>query len=195
MLKGARRLQTESREASLETLGSSQEKGKVTVRRPNTEASPQPRRMYSRRRTRDTYDLDQQASMDYKRNGEPGYDDFEIPNTVFDNHVEGNLKCKCNVCDTENTHKKEIKYVDPSSEFFNNFNFEAHVRNTEPEKDFVFILKRLIPPKQIPYTLRLFIPETVCFTDGEAKFIALTEKVAYIKSVNNHGIRIRNLDL
>jgi len=42
------------------------------------------------------------------------------------------------------------------------------------------VLRRLLPPKNMPYTLRIFIPETVAFVDGEAKFMTMTEKVKLV---------------
>ena len=51
------------------------------------------------------------------------------------------------------------------------------------EKDFIFILKRLSPPKQALRSLRLLIPDTACLGPnvhghGEVKFIVTTAKVS-----------------
>ena len=45
------------------------------------------------------------------------------------------------------------------------------------DKDFLFILKRLIPSKNSIYSLRILIPDTVVFHNGEAKLLAFNGKV------------------
>jgi len=103
--------------------------------------------------------------------------DPSISNLVFDNHADGNFKCSCEVCEVDSKTKKEEKAPDPTLNFFYQFNFEQETMNSEPEKDFIFILRKLIPPKKLPYSVRIFIPETVAFVDGDPKFIVQTEKV------------------
>lgn len=50
---------------------------------------------------------------------------------------------------------------------------EAKTINSVNEKDFVFILKRLIPPT--PHTvLRINVIDTCCFIHGKPKFIAFS---------------------
>jgi len=107
-----------------------------------------------------------------------------VPNIAFDNHADSQLKCQCSVCTQDGVNRKEEnKSPRKCHEFWTNFNFEAAVRSIEPEKDFVFVLKRLIPPKATPYNLRLSVPETVAFVDGEPKFVARTEKDKKIKFI------------
>jgi len=103
--------------------------------------------------------------------------DPEISNLIFDNHADGHFKCSCEVCEIDSKIKKEEKVPDPTLNFFHKFNFEQENQNFQPEKDFVFILRKLIPPKKFPYSVRVFIPETVAFVDGDAKFIVTAEKV------------------
>ena len=44
------------------------------------------------------------------------------------------------------------------------------------EKDYAFILTRLQPVKRSTRALRLFVPETIAFSQGEAKLLAYTPK-------------------
>jgi len=45
------------------------------------------------------------------------------------------------------------------------------------DKDFLFVLKRLLPAKNSQYSLRVLIPDTVVFWNGEAKFLIYNGKV------------------
>ncbi len=102
-----------------------------------------------------------------------------ISNLIFDKHADGNFKCSCEVCEVDSKTKREEKAPDPTLNFFHKFNFEQEALNSEPEKDFIFILRKLIPPKKLPYSVRIFVPETVAFVDGDPKFIVQSEKVYF----------------
>ena len=45
------------------------------------------------------------------------------------------------------------------------------------DKDFLFVLRRLLPAKNSPYSLKILIPDTVVFWNGEAKFMIYNGKV------------------
>jgi len=54
--------------------------------------------------------------------------------------------------------------------------------NSDPDlidKDFLFVLRRLLPSKNSLYCLRILIPDTVLFSNGEAKFLVYNGKVVY----------------
>jgi len=109
-----------------------------------------------------------------------------VANIAFDDHADSQWKCECSVCILDAVNKKEgNKSPKKYHEFFTNFNFEAAAKNPEPEKDFVFVLKRLIPSKNTPYNLRISVPETIAFIDGEPKLVALTEKDKKIRFIRN----------
>ena len=93
----------------------------------------------------------------------------------FDNHANETFKCDCALCIKELRKRKSLIQRGVSKDFFENFDF--NLVNSELEKDFVFIIKRLIPSKNVPRSLRLFIPDTVAFINGEVKFIIMTGKV------------------
>lgn len=44
------------------------------------------------------------------------------------------------------------------------------------EKDFVFLLRRLLPIAKINRTLNIIIPDTVCFINGEPKLIVYNNR-------------------
>ena len=48
--------------------------------------------------------------------------------------------------------------------------------NLFPEKDYVFILGRLIPKLSLSLGLRLNVPDTCCFISGKPKFIVFSRK-------------------
>ena len=96
----------------------------------------------------------------------------------FDKHAEELYTCDCNVCMIEARRRKSVERNDASAAFFRNFDF--HQKNNELEKDFTFILKRLIPPKHIARSLRLFVPDMACFIAGEAKLAVMTGKVNFL---------------
>lgn len=122
------------------------------------------------------------AISDLKRNADAllKIDEDGARGIKFVKHAEGVLQCQCKVCEIDNMHiKEEIKPL-PVGAFFQGFDFNQCLRDQDLEKDFVFVLKKLVPPRELPYTLRIFIPETIAFADGEAKFIVLTEKVSVL---------------
>lgn len=88
------------------------------------------------------------------------------------------LKCDCAICKAETFKVREKNEETFEAKFFDDFDFET--TNSSVEKDFVFVLKRLIPPKNALGTIRVNIPETVCFISGEAKFIASTKVLYYM---------------
>ena len=53
------------------------------------------------------------------------------------------------------------------------------------DKDFLFVLKRLLPAKNSPYSLKILIPDTVVFWNGEAKFMVYNGKVNKTISLQN----------
>lgn len=46
------------------------------------------------------------------------------------------------------------------------------------DRDFLFVLKRLLPAKNSFYSLRILIPDTVVFLNGEAKFLIYNGNVS-----------------
>ena len=95
----------------------------------------------------------------------------------FEKHAEHTYKCTCNICGEEVHRKREKLDLRQDTVFFKNFDFETQHQNLPLEKDFVFILKRLMPTKIMTRSLYLSIPETACFIQGECKFIVSTGKV------------------
>jgi len=95
----------------------------------------------------------------------------------FNKHVEEVFKCRCNVCWEGRRLRHNFPDHSPEAAFFKEYKFQIQDSGQQTEKDFVFILKRLAPHKAMSNSLRLFIPDTACFIQGECKFIAYTGKV------------------
>ena len=95
----------------------------------------------------------------------------------FVNQAEGKLKCYCNVCTVQNKYRPEPEEV-PRDPFFDDLDFSSNDQCQTYEKDFTFVLKYLMPTKHTSsHTLRLRIPETVIFINGQPKFFVLQNKV------------------
>lgn len=47
------------------------------------------------------------------------------------------------------------------------------------DKDFLFVLKRILPSKNSLYSLRILIPDTVVFFNGEAKYMVYNGQVCF----------------
>ena len=88
----------------------------------------------------------------------------------FEKQTIAKLECHCTICQAQNEIRIPPEEV-PVHPFFRSYDFKSITRGTHYDKDFVFILKRLIPPTHASQSLRLPIPETVAFINGEAKFI------------------------
>ena len=95
----------------------------------------------------------------------------------FNKHVDEVSKCRCNVCVEGRRVHKELEDTSPEAAFFREFHFDHHENGPIPEKDFIFILKRLAPHKNVTNSLRLFVPDTACFIQGECRLLAFTGKV------------------
>lgn len=55
---------------------------------------------------------------------------------------------------------------------------------TNHDQDLCFVLRRLVPPARIQRALRIFVPETVIFWNGEARLLVSTSlKDGYLKFV------------
>ena len=94
----------------------------------------------------------------------------------FDKHADEKYNCCCNVCKFQmNKIANNDNFI---NKFFENYDFNP-LSSVDGEKDFVFILKRLHPPKNVIRSLRLLIPETIGFINGEAKFILITARVSF----------------
>lgn len=57
------------------------------------------------------------------------------------------------------------------------------------DKDYVFIIRRLIAPPRAPHSLSIFIPDTACFSNGEPRLIAFSHKDRRLSSVQIKCIR------
>ena len=95
----------------------------------------------------------------------------------FDGHANQKFTCRCNICGEDSHKKRAHEEGCHETIFFKGFVFDETQQNLPIEKDFVFILKRLAPPKYMMNTLRLFIPDTACLVQGECKMIVYTGKV------------------
>ena len=117
---------------------------------------------------------DEINKSDDKNNEDPN-DNFKKIEMNIDKHADEKYNCNCNLC------KMQAKKISNNDKFihtfFDGFDFNS-ASCVEGEKDFIFILKRLYPPKHVISTPRLLIPETVGFINGEAKFIVITTKVS-----------------
>lgn len=121
---------------------------------------------------RGAYDL-KMVDMNFGQKVEIGKDDIN-----FDHHISEMSKCTCHVCFEGRRKKSNTILVGPEAAFFEDFHFDNSDGSLGLEKDFVFILKRLIPGKNMLNSLRICIPDTACFMQGECKFIAFTAKVS-----------------
>ena len=95
----------------------------------------------------------------------------------FDGHADQKFTCRCNICEEDSHKKRDHEEGCHEIIFFKGFTFDENQQSPPIEKDFVFILKRLAPLKYMMNTLRLFIPDTACFIQGECKLIVYTGKV------------------
>jgi len=99
------------------------------------------------------------------------------PDLPFSNKAEEKLECQCNICIAQNQIKPEIHEL-PIDEFFKGFDFNTSPRTIgDYDRDFVFLLKRLIPPRHASQSLRLLIPDTLVFTGGYPLMIVRTGQV------------------
>ncbi len=103
--------------------------------------------------------------------------DIPKADIYFPKHAEHKYKCECNLCQEGNLQPRERLELRADLAFFNNFDFESGQNNNGGEKDFMLILKKLMPPRNVARSLYLSIPETACFVDGECKFIVSTSRV------------------
>ena len=94
----------------------------------------------------------------------------------FINQADGDLKCYCSVCTVQNKYRPEPEEV-PRDPFFEDLDLTSNDQCQTYEKDFTFVLKRLMPTKHTSHTLRLRIPDTVIFINGQPKFFVLQNKV------------------
>ena len=87
--------------------------------------------------------------------------------------------CPCDQCRSSMHSIKKRKKIFPyeSNPFARVFcSSPKHATMTE-EKDFAFVLKRLMPPPNVDRSIRIMIPETAVFIGSELKTIAYTDKV------------------
>ena len=52
-------------------------------------------------------------------------------------------------------------------------------KNNDQENNYIFILKRLQPIKQMNRNFGILIPDTVAFQNSEARFLVYTQKVLF----------------
>ncbi len=87
------------------------------------------------------------------------------------------LECYCNVCLAQNGVKIEPEEI-PCDEFFRDFDFGLSTKNNnEADREFLYIIKRLMPKKNTTHTMRLTMPETLFFAGGFPSFLVHPGKV------------------
>lgn len=94
---------------------------------------------------------------------------------LVERHVSDKFSCHCSVCmNSAGRSGFDVSLkINPRS-------FDASEQSTvgsDLDKDFVFVIKKLYPPKHVQRSLRLFVPDTAAFGGGEIKYIVMTGKV------------------
>ena len=120
-------------------------------------------------------------------------EDFETNEEKFDSKLEDNLRsdlketlyheahagekscCVCAICITSRSNKF-IGNPNFHGEFYTFENSPGRL-GVEYDRDFNFVMRRLHPPKHISRSVRLFVPDTAIFSNGEIRWIVTTSRV------------------
>lgn len=94
---------------------------------------------------------------------------------MADRHVSEKFVCGCSVC-FDSVGASLFNATINTDNFINNYRGEELLPQDQ-DRDFCFVMRKLIPPKHIQRSLRLYVPETVTFNGGEAKYIVMTARV------------------
>ena len=118
------------------------------------------------------------------------YQKLNFVDSKFDKRAKEHFICQCDLCEYDASDRKQSKVQTSqqhlrsmpdmrrkSSVLMRNIPGGVASNTSQQEKDFFLVMKRLVPPNKFLRSIRLTIPETCFFQNGDPKFIVYSGKV------------------